>query len=100
TGRDRDVLYGEQFARLSRVHPQIEEALNGVQRQHGKELAACEALRDLVIDLLDPWTGGVLDPQRMDVMLAALLSRSVKTFWAVIELARVGFGEQAVMLNR
>jgi SEC-C motif/Family of unknown function (DUF5677) len=83
------------------MHSDIEEALNAIGRQHGKQVAACEALRDLLLSMVRPWRGRLLDPARPeDALLAALLARSAKTFWAVIELARVGFGEQGMMLNR
>jgi hypothetical protein len=83
------------------MHPDIEEALHAIGQQHGKQLAACEALRDLLIEVVRPWRGRPLDPARPeDALLAALLARSAKTFWGVIELARVGFGEQGMMLNR
>jgi hypothetical protein len=83
------------------MHPDIEEALNAISLQHWKQLAACEALRDLLLEIVRPWHGRLLDPARPeDALLAALLTRSAKTFWAVIELARIGFGEQGMMLNR
>jgi SEC-C motif/Family of unknown function (DUF5677) len=83
------------------MHPDIEEALNAIARLHGKQVAACEALRDLMLEMVRPWRGRLLDPARPeDALLAALLARSAKTFWAVIELARLGFGEQGMMLNR
>src|SRR5438067_2137105 len=66
----------------SLMHADIEEALNAIARLHGKQLAACEALRDLMLEMVRPWRGTLLDPARPeDALLAALLARSAKTFW-------------------
>jgi len=83
------------------MHPDIQEALEAIGKIHAKELQACGALRDFLLEAVRPWGGRALDPNRPeDPLLAALLSRSATTFWAAIELCRIGFGEQALMLNR
>lgn len=83
------------------MHPDIQEALRAIGKIHAKELQAGEDLRDLLLEAVRPWGGRALDPNRPeDPLLAALLSRSATTFWAAIELCRIGFGEQALMLNR
>ena len=83
------------------MHPGLNEATQAITGRHGKELAACEALRDFLLEMVRPWAGRTLDPERTeDALLAALLARSSNTFWASIELSRMGFGDQALMLNR
>lgn len=48
-----------------------------------------------------PWGGRPLDPDRDDeATLIVIFSRSFNTFCAAVELARMGFGQQAAMLNR
>lgn len=83
------------------MHPEIEAATQAIAKLHGAELAACAGLRDFLLEVVRPWGGRSLDPERTeDALLAALLSRSSNTFWAAIELCQIGFGEQALMLNR
>ena len=83
------------------MHPDLDQATQAINELHGKHLAACETLRDFLLDMVRPWGGRTLDPRRIeDALLAALLARSSNTFWASIELSRMGFGDQALMLNR
>lgn len=81
------------------MHPRIEEALGQVERFHARQLRACEALLAFVLDLLQPWRGRALDRSH-DGLMSAVFARSTNTYWAALELARIGFGEQAAMLNR
>jgi hypothetical protein len=86
---------------LSRMHPELEASTEAIAKLHGAELAACVALRDFLLEVVRPWGGRSLDPERTeDALLAALMSRSSNTFWAAVELCQIGFGEQALMLNR
>jgi hypothetical protein len=83
------------------MHPDIEEAVQAIWRLHAEELGACDALRDFLLDIVRPWGGRALDPAPPeDGLVAALLSRSATTFWGVVELCRLRFGEQALMLTR
>jgi hypothetical protein len=83
------------------MHPEIQAATEAIAKLHAAELAACAALRDFLLEVVRPWGGRSLNPERTeDALLAALLSRSSNTFWAAIELCQIGFGEQALMLNR
>jgi hypothetical protein len=84
------------------VRNEIKQALLVTADRHGQELAGCDRLLDLVLGLVKPWQGRPLDPEGHphDLLIAALLSRSTSTFWATLELARMGFGDQAAMLNR
>ena len=83
------------------MHPEIQAAAEAIAKLHAAELAACAALRDFLLEVVRPWGGRSLNPERTeDALLAALLSRSSNTFWAAIELCQIGFGEQALMLNR
>lgn len=84
---------------LGTRHPQIEEALEHVERLHGPQLRACERLLDFVLGLLQPWRGRPLEFEH-DGLIAAIFARTTNTFWSAVELARIGFGEQASMLNR
>jgi hypothetical protein len=83
------------------MHPELQKAIEAVTERHGAELAACERLRDFVLEITRPWAGRLLDAERQaDTLVAALFARSCNTFWATLELVRIGFGEQAAMLNR
>lgn len=81
------------------MHPRIEEALEQVERLHNRQLRACEELLHFVLGVLEPWRGRPLD-QAHDGVMAAIFARSLTTYWAALELGRIGFGEQAAMLNR
>jgi hypothetical protein len=52
------------------------------------------------MDSAHPWPARALDESGPDGIVAALFARSTNTYWSAIELARMGFGEQALMLNR
>lgn len=82
------------------MHPEIKAAVQGIEKLYGQQLAACVALRDFIFEIARPWCGRPLDPGTEDGLLAALFARSSNTYWAGFELARIGFGEQALMLNR
>ena len=82
------------------MHPYLEEARDQVAEQYRPQLAACDRLRDHAIALLENWKGRPLDPEKHEeAILGAIFARSLNTYWAAIELARVGFGEQAAMLQ-
>jgi hypothetical protein len=83
------------------MHPYVEEARAQVDAEYARQLEACDRLLDFVLDRVKPWKGRPLDPEKAeDTILAAIFARSLNTYWAAIELARIGFGEQAAMLNR
>lgn len=86
-------------ANSSAAHPQIEEALEKVQENYGGQLDACERLLNFTLGLLTPWHGRPIE-KATDGLLAALFARTTNTFWSAFELGRIGFGEQAAMLNR
>ena len=71
----------------------------GIERAHGREIAASQRLLDFARDLLIPWPGRKIDGGA-DLVVAAEIARSVKTARASLVLSRAGFGQQATMLNR
>jgi hypothetical protein len=81
------------------VHPLIADALEQTERLYDRQLRACEELLDFVLELLQPWRGRALEHPH-DGIMGAIFARSTNTYWAALELARIGFGEQASMLNR
>jgi hypothetical protein len=79
----------------------IEAGIKGIEGLCGRELAACDRWLDFVLSSAQPWRGDPLnESEGADNILVALFARSVNTYWGAIELARMGFGEQALMLNR
>jgi hypothetical protein len=84
------------------MHPEIEQARVATAERFARELAACDELIDFVHRIVRPWKGRPLDPQGHphDNLVAALFARSFTSFWAAVELVRMGFGEQAAMVNR
>ena len=81
------------------MHPTIEEALKQVERHHGRQVQACDRLLEFVLDLVQPWKGRAIERDH-DGLVGAIFARTTTTFWSALELARIGFGEQASMLNR
>lgn len=82
-------------------HELTAEAAEAIARDHGAELAACDGLLDFALEIGRPWRGRSMDRKRpLDGVLAAIFARSTNTYWASIELGRIGFGEQAATLNR
>lgn len=81
---------------------ELAQIRNQVDDHVGRQLGACERLRDFAHGLTHPWQGRDLDGEAHpeDMLVAALFARAFGTFSAVIHLARSGFGEQASMLNR
>jgi hypothetical protein len=76
------------------MHADIEEALNAIARLHGKQLAACEALRDLMLEMVRPWRGRLLDPARPeDALLAAWLGALCKAVLGIPLHTRVAVVE-------
>jgi hypothetical protein len=80
----------------------LDEAVKrAIAKEYGRRLEACERLREFAISMAEPWGGRALDDDRTeDMLVAVIFSRSTSTFWAATDLARVGFGAQAAMLNR
>ena len=78
-----------------------EEVKQAIATEYGSRLEACDRLLEFAFGLTQPWAGRPLDEDRVeDLLVAVIFSRSTNTFWASTELARVGFGDQASMLNR
>lgn len=77
-----------------------EEIEASIATEHARELAACDELTDAYLRRSEPrWTGRSAEspPDRIFLLEAG---RQTKTYRASIELARMGFGEQANTLNR
>jgi len=81
------------------VRPEVERAVRGIEEMFGTRMAACERLRDFGLESTEPWGGRPLDGVP-DTIVAALFVRSSNTSWAVLELCRIGFGNQGEMLER
>jgi Family of unknown function (DUF5677) len=79
----------------------LDAARTNVRALHGPQLDACDRLREFAFSL-SPWPGRPLDPylRPHEPLLAAIFARSLNTYCSTIELTRIGFGEQAAMLNR
>src|SRR4051794_7900483 len=91
----------ERYPKIPLVHELIEEAVEKVKATHGPQLAACEGLLDFVLDVARPWQGRPVESDaQLDPLLSAIVARSTNTYWSAIELCRIGFGDQAAMLNR
>jgi hypothetical protein len=79
----------------------IAQSTAGVSERFGRELEACDAWLAFVLDEVKPWPGRALNEQEAaDNILVALFARSINTYWSALQLARIGFGDQAVMLTR
>ena len=79
----------------------IEPVRATIAERHSTMLSACDRLRDYAIAMKSPWGGRALDKDAPhEQMLVVVFSRSLNTYWAAVELARMGFGPQAAMLNR
>ena len=78
------------------IESKVREAIATEMRP---ELSACDSLRDFAHAMLSPWGGRAID-RRHEQLLVALFSRSLRTYSGAVELARIGYGPQAVMLNR
>jgi hypothetical protein len=85
----------------SMVDPDIEQAISIIATRNGAALAACDSMRDFARALTKPWGGRTLGVNPVaDTLILGLYTRSYSTYCAAVELARVGFGPQAAMLNR
>jgi hypothetical protein len=72
-----------------------------IAERHAGLLAACDELRDYGISMLEPWAGRAVEHDaKHEQLLLSVNSRSLNTFWSATNLARIGFGAQAAMLNR
>jgi uncharacterized protein DUF5677 len=76
-----------------------DEIEKGIAKQFSRELAACAELRDAYMARCEPWTGRSADGPADRIILLEV-GRSTKTYRGGVELARMGYGEQAAMLNR
>lgn len=83
------------------VDPDVEQAVSIIAARNGDALAACDGVRDFARSMTKPWGGRVLglDPLA-ETLILGLFTRSYSTYCAAVELARMGFGPQAAMLNR
>ncbi len=77
----------------------IASARTAVDARFGALLETCEAVRDFALDALRPWRGRPME-DGVDRPLALLFTRATTTHWAIIELLRMSFGDQAAMLAR
>lgn len=81
--------------------PDVDEVVRVIAERMESALAACERVRTFALAMTRPWGGRVLgDDALSDTLIVALFTRSYSTFSAAFELARLGFGGQAAMLNR
>lgn len=77
-----------------------------IEKRHKLELRACDEILDAYRARVSPWSGRPIHVDPSDERVAAEeiialeLSRSSKSYEASIALARLGFGEQAAMINR
>jgi hypothetical protein len=81
---------------------QLRQISAEVDKHVGRQVGACERVRDFAYALTHPWQGRDLDGDAHpeDLLVSALFARSFTTFCAIVHLARAGFGQQASMLNR
>jgi hypothetical protein len=77
----------------------IAEARAGVDGHVGDLLAACEDIRDFALKVGPGWTGRPM-MDGVDRLVALLFARATGTYWAIVELLRIGFGDQGAMLAR
>lgn len=82
------------------VRELVADGVEGVEKLCGRERQTCEDWLQFVMDSAKPWPARALDETGPDGIVAALFARSTNTYWSAIELAGMGFGEQALMLNR
>ena len=75
------------------------KAREDVDQYLGNRLRACERMRDLAVSIAPAWTGCPMEPG-LDRLIALLWARTSTTYWAIVELLRMAFGEQAAMLTR
>lgn len=81
--------------------PDVDEVVRVIADSEEPMLAACERVRRFALAMTRPWGGRVLGADALsDTLIVALFTRSYATFSAAFELARLGFGSQAAMLNR
>jgi hypothetical protein len=67
--------------------------------EYDDELDACKTLLEFSIGEVQAWSGRPVK-RGADRIIISEAARATKTFDAVIRLCALGFGEQAVMLNR
>ena len=77
----------------------IEPVRSQLAERYAEQLEACDGLRQFALDIRTPWGGRPLDDDmKHEAILVVISSRSLNTFWSAVELARIGFGQQAAML--
>lgn len=70
-----------------------------IAKTYGEQLAACRELLEFGITEVQAWTGRPIK-RGADRIIVFEAARATKTLDAVIRLCALGYGEQAVMLNR
>jgi hypothetical protein len=81
--------------------PDVDQAAALIEERMGSVLALCSRVRKFALAITQPWGGRTLGVDAVsDTLIVALFTRSYGTFCAAVELARLGFGAQAAMLNR
>jgi hypothetical protein len=70
-----------------------------IAEHYGGEIAACKELLEFAISEVQNWSGRPVK-RGADRIILFEAARATKTFDAIIRLCELGFGEQAVMLNR
>jgi Family of unknown function (DUF5677) len=81
-------------------NPTDDERVRALIAKHsGRELEACATLLSFAFEELSAWSGRPIK-RGADRIVLAEAARGTKTFGAVIRLCEVGFGEQALMLDR
>ena len=75
------------------------EVREAIATEMQAELSACDGLRKFARSMLSPWGGRSIDPPH-EQLLVAIFSRALSTYSGAVELARMGYGPQAAMLNR
>jgi hypothetical protein len=86
---------------LRYVSDMIAPVVAVIAERYAGLLGACDDLREYAISMVDPWGGRVVENDaKHDQLLLSVNSRSLNTFWSSTNLARIGFGAQAAMLNR
>lgn len=70
-----------------------------ISKAYGGQLSACAELLEFAISEVQSWSGRPVK-RGADRIIIFEAARATKTFDAVIRLCSLGYGEQAVMLNR
>ena len=81
---------------------ELNEARTRLLEAYANELAACDGLLVAGLNIARRWPGRPLhlEDNAHDLLVLVLYTRALDTYWASVELARTGLGDQAAMLNR